>query len=391
MIPLDDVICHDHLDPRLGVRDAGLIQQYAEIFDALPPIVINQKNELIDGWHRVKAAERAQRTAIAYVVVETDGDDDLADKMWAANLKHGVQYTRLQRQAHGLKLHERGLKAKDIAQRVGVSASSVYSWTKELREQEKQKRDADIARLREEGMTQQQIADELGITQGTIAKNIPDSRTGKWNNEPESESELTIGADEEKSEESLEAAEPAIPETGEMPAEEESDESDPEPGPPSVEATTKETSVAEDTGALELDIEEAPADEQPEIPELDAKSEPPPPEPIPIPADVLITARRVMGAFSETRPDDYVARLEAADGEWMTITDDSLSGEQERELLTSAAAMCLWGEQMIWYQGESASAFTDAFGKIGPVFVRGQAGQWRIVSRLRSILRRLWV
>ena len=37
--------------------------------------------------------------------------------------------------------------------------------------------------------------------------------------------------------------------------------------------------------------------------------------------------------------------------EQMTITDDSLSNELERELLNSAAAMCLWQEQMIWYQG----------------------------------------
>ena len=77
------------------------------------------------------------------------------------------------------------------------------------------------------------------------------------------------------------------------------------------------------------------------------------------------------------------------DSEWMTITDDSLSNELERELLTSAAAMCLWQELMIWYQGENSSTFTDAFGKIGPVFVRGQSGQWSIVSKLRSILRRL--
>ena len=75
--------------------------------------------------------------------------------------------------------------------------------------------------------------------------------------------------------------------------------------------------------------------------------------------------------------------------EWMTITDDSLSNELERELLTSAAAMCLWQEWMIWYQGERTSAFTDAFGKIGPVFVRGRSGQWSIVSKLRSILSRL--
>ena len=59
MIALDDVVLRDDLDPRLGERDDDLIQQYAEIFDDLPPIEINQENELIDGWHRVRAAERA--------------------------------------------------------------------------------------------------------------------------------------------------------------------------------------------------------------------------------------------------------------------------------------------------------------------------------------------
>ena len=117
LIVLADVVLRDDLDPRLGDRDDDLIAQYADIFDALPPIEINQKNELIDGWHRVRAAEHANRTEIAYVVVETEDDDDLADKMWAANLKHGVQYTRVQRQIHGLKLHERGLAAKVVAQR----------------------------------------------------------------------------------------------------------------------------------------------------------------------------------------------------------------------------------------------------------------------------------
>ena len=61
------------------------------------------------------------------------------------------------------------------------------------------------------------------------------------------------------------------------------------------------------------------------------------------------------------------------------------------ELLTSAAAMCLWQEWMIWYQGEGTSAFTDAFGMIGPVFVRGRSGQWRIVSKLKPMLRRLHI
>ena len=333
LIALADVVLRDDLDPRLGDRDDALIAQYADIFDALPPIEINQHNELIDGWHRVRAAKHANRTEIAYVVVETDGDDDLADKMWDANLRHGVQYTRVQRQTQGLKLHGRGLAAKEIADRVGVGASSIYRWTKEYREKIKQERDSEIQRLHDKGKTQQTIADELGIDRSTVARNVQDSQMGILHDEAETPSQPELEPDDAPE-----------PEADETPAEEESITSDPEPEPP---------------------------------------------EPIPIPPDILETARAVMGTFTETRPGDYVARLEAHDSEWMTITDDSLSNELERELLTTAAAMCLWQELMIWYQGENTSTFTDAFGKIGPVFVRGQAGQWSIVSKLRSILRRL--
>ena len=60
MIALDDVVLRHDLDPRLGERDDDLIAQYADIFDALPPIEINQHNEVIDGWHRVLAAETGQ-------------------------------------------------------------------------------------------------------------------------------------------------------------------------------------------------------------------------------------------------------------------------------------------------------------------------------------------
>ena len=88
-----------------------------------------------------------------------------------------------------------------------------------------------------------------------------------------------------------------------------------------------------------------------------------------------------MVGFVESRPDAYVARLEVSPSEWMTITDDSLPNELERELLTSAGAMCLWQEWMIWYRGGRTSAFTGAFGVIGPVFVRGRSGQWTIVSQ----------
>ena len=355
MIALDDVVLRDDLDPRLGDRDDALIAQYADIFDALPPIEVNQHNELIDGWHRVRAAKHANRTEIAYVVVETKDDDDLADKMWDANLRHGVQYTRVQRQTHGLKLHGRGLAAKEIADRAGVGVNTVYRWTKAQREEAKQERDAEIQHLRDEGYTQQEIADELKVAQRTISDVLSEnSQMGKTAKSDESEAHIKEQPPEEP--------EPEV-KTDEAPAAEEG------PGAPEPETP-------------EPDADEAPAEEEPVTQDQ---------EPEPVPPGILESARAVMGTFTEARPEGFVAKLEASGSEWMTITDDSLSNELERELLTSAAAMCLWQELMIWYQGENTSTFTDAFGKIGPVFVRGQAGQWSIVSKLRSILRRLRV
>ena len=378
MIALDDIVLKDDLDPRLGQRDDDLIAQYAEIFDQLPPIEINQNKVLIDGWHRVRAAKRAKRVEIAYVVVETADDDDLSDRMWAANLKHGVQYSRAQRQTQGLKLHGRGLKAKEIAERVGVSASSVYSWTKALREQEKQERDTEIARLRDEGKTLQEIGEELDIDLSTAARNLQNSKTGNLQKEAEREAEPEIVADEPDTGAAPDADLEEIAQLEPVPAESEVEEPESVIESPMTEPDTDEA-PSEET----LESEAARVDEIPETePELAL--------PEPIPDAILNTARAVMGAFSETRPDDYVARLEASPGEWMTITDDSLSNELERELLTSAAAMCLWQEWMVWYQGGRTSAFTAAFGKIGTVFVRGQAGQWTIVSRLRSMLKRIW-
>jgi len=353
MIPLDDVVLRDDLDPRLGQRDDELIKEYAEIFDELPPIEVNQDNELIDGWHRVRAAEYAERTEIAYIVVKTDGDEDLRDRMYAANLRHGVQYTREQKKAYGITLHDWKLSAKEIARLSGVGVSTVYRWTAELRDREREERESEIQRLRGEGKTQQEIADELGMGRSTVAEIVGNSQMRISDKEPESEAEPEIAAAESEIGEVPEADGRKISEADEAPTEEIS-ELDPQP-----------------------ETEDIPAAEAAPSPEL-------------IPDDILNTARAVMVGFVETRPDVYVARLEVSATEWMAITDDSLSNELERELLTSAAAMCLWQEWMVWYQGERTSAFTDAFGKMGTVFVRGRSGQWTIVSRLRSMLQRFW-
>ena len=88
--------------------------------------------------------------------------------MWEANRKHGVQYSRGQRKAYGVKLHGRGLAAKEIAERAGVGVNTVYRWTKGLREEERRIRDERILELADTDMSLRQIADEVGVDDKTV-------------------------------------------------------------------------------------------------------------------------------------------------------------------------------------------------------------------------------
>ena len=340
LIALDDI--EVRYDPRLGKRDKAKIAEYAEIIDDLPPIVLNQDSILIDGMHRKLAAEKANRTEIAYTLVETKDETRLIDLIWESNLKHGVQYTRGQRQTHGLKLHDRGLHAKEIADRVGVSINTIYNWTKAQRDKATQEREQAVIELAGEGKTQQEIADELGVRQQTISRIVTQNpNIGKMSKLEETPAEPTLQT----------SVKPEVPPENPV--------TDPEP----------------------------PTPDEPLLSMLEPR-----PAPVPVPPAILETARTVMPAFTETHPEGFVAKLQAAH-ESMTITDESLSTELERELLQSAAAICLWQELMVWYHGAAASAFADAFATRGDVFVRGRTGQWSIVavaaSKLRSIIRRL--
>ena len=116
--------------------------------------------------------------------------------MWDANLTHGVQYTRNQRKNRALYLHNhKELPVKEIAAQVGVGKTAIYAWTKEQRDEEKAQRDHDVMRLFRKGMSQLQIAEELGINRKTVASIVPNSENGKADIQAESQPEPTIEAE----------------------------------------------------------------------------------------------------------------------------------------------------------------------------------------------------
>ena len=192
-------------------------------------------------WRRARSRER-----IAYVVVETAGDDDLRDRMYAANLRHGVQYSREQKRAYGIALHGRELSAKDIARLSGVGVSTVYRWARGLREQDREERENEIQRLRDVGYSQQEIADLFQVAQRTISDDLSGNSqlriTAKQN---EAEAENTVEPETEVEEPEAQAetesgSASAEAEPDDTPADEQPDASESEPEPATDESSADE-------------------------------------------------------------------------------------------------------------------------------------------------------
>ena len=75
-IPVSEIIYREDLYPRIKA-DPATIQRYADNLDVLPPVEVNQHNELIDGYHRWTAHRKANAAQIAVTVTKTTSDIEL--------------------------------------------------------------------------------------------------------------------------------------------------------------------------------------------------------------------------------------------------------------------------------------------------------------------------
>ena len=73
VIPVADVVFRKDLYPRIETSQRA-VEQYAENLEVLPPIEVNQHNELIDGWHRWTAHRKVGAEQIRVTVTETTGE-----------------------------------------------------------------------------------------------------------------------------------------------------------------------------------------------------------------------------------------------------------------------------------------------------------------------------
>jgi DNA methylase/ParB/Sulfiredoxin domain len=178
-IAVSDVVYREDLYPRLE-KSQRTVEQYAEDLAVLPPIEVNQHNELIDGWHRWTAHRKVGAERIRATVTETAGDSHFLELAIIRNASHGLQLSledkrdMARRIYNGTPERERDGKKAQLASILSISERSVRNWLSRI---DKDANDARNKRIFDKWLscwTQQEIADDEGTSHQTVMRLVQD-------------------------------------------------------------------------------------------------------------------------------------------------------------------------------------------------------------------------
>lgn len=170
---VDEIIYRDDLYPRVKT-DPTLVQKYAEDLDVLPPIEINQHNELIDGWHRWTAYKKREAETIPITITTTKSESHLLALAAERNAKFGWQLDDKSKRNVTIKLFNsgNGLSEVEIANIISVSVRTITNYLKDIKQKIEEERNETIFSMYMQCYTQEEIAEAVGLSQQAIADKV---------------------------------------------------------------------------------------------------------------------------------------------------------------------------------------------------------------------------
>lgn len=169
---VDEIIWRKDLYPRFEPNPT-VIDQYAESLDELPPIEVNQHNELIDGYHRWTAHKVAKAETIAVVVTHTESDKQFLRLAIERNARHGLQLSSAEKKHFVLEMYTGKAEEKaELARLFSVSERTIARWTSRRDKDLKVRRDQIIADMWLACYTEEEIAAEVGCDRATVNRAV---------------------------------------------------------------------------------------------------------------------------------------------------------------------------------------------------------------------------
>ncbi len=200
-IALTDVVLWEGTrDVRDGERSKEVIRGYSENISGLVPIVLDQHNRILDGFHRYHAHEHAGEEKIAYTVKEVENDDEAVEYAITVNSMHGVQLTIEEIRRNAVRLFEMGRTPKEISNIVRRHETVVGKYIKDARteiENEFAMKVGELYAIVDDNgkpiYSHRSLAEELDVDKGKIATALKNYKVLTSPPEPEPESEDNFG------------------------------------------------------------------------------------------------------------------------------------------------------------------------------------------------------
>ena len=171
-INVSDVVFREDLYPRFEPNPAT-IQQYAESIEFLPPIEVNQHNELIDGYHRWTAHKKVKADTIEATVTQTKSDKEFLELAIQRNVAHGLQLSNAEKKSFVLRLYTGDKDEKErFADLFKVSLRTVSNWTARRDKDLKEERNKKIFDMWLACYTINEIEQEVDLAKSNISEVI---------------------------------------------------------------------------------------------------------------------------------------------------------------------------------------------------------------------------
>lgn len=170
IIPVEAVVFRKDLYPRF-TPDAATIQRYQDSLEVLPPIEVNQRMELIDGYHRWNAHKDAGVAEVPAMVTQTESDDHLLELAIDRNAKHGMQLSQDDKRKMAVRLFtSRQRSEDDLAKLLSVSSKSVQRWLSDIKKVQREEQKSAVMDMWLACFSDAEIAERVDVDAKTIGR-----------------------------------------------------------------------------------------------------------------------------------------------------------------------------------------------------------------------------
>ncbi|ADO45298.1 transcriptional regulator, XRE family [Hydrogenobacter thermophilus TK-6] len=152
------------------------VEEYKEMLEQgveFDPITVwkrlDEQYWIVDGVHRTEAHKRAGRSTIKAKIVELKDELEYRIEAIRANLKHGLPLQKEEKILLTQTLYKLGVSIPELKKLFGVAERTLYYWLEPVKEKEKEELRKKALELREQGLTQEEVAERLGVSQQTIS------------------------------------------------------------------------------------------------------------------------------------------------------------------------------------------------------------------------------